>query len=135
MSLNGPKAAETKHCCTSERSGLLVNAFAKATSGLHATFARQLTYVQTTLDWNFVGHVDVSNGAADPGNLKCTQEKIELLAIIECWLGRHFSTSLRATGANLILALQARRPRIEAISGRAKCSIFATRRRVRPGSA
>ena len=38
------------------------------------------------------------------------------------------------TGANLILALQARRPRIAVIAGRAKCSMFATRRRVRPGS-
>src|ERR1700730_6180834 len=38
------------------------------------------------------------------------------------------------TGANLILALRARRPRIAAIAGWAKCSMFATRRRVRPGS-
>jgi len=38
------------------------------------------------------------------------------------------------TRANLILALQAGRPRIAAIAGRAKCSMFATRRRVRLGS-
>ena len=37
-------------------------------------------------------------------------------------------------GANLILALQARCARIAAIAGRAKCSMFATRRTVRPGS-
>src|SRR6266446_4546783 len=38
------------------------------------------------------------------------------------------------TGANLILALRARRPRIAAIAGWAKCSMFATRRWVRLGS-
>src|SRR6201987_6457145 len=47
---------------------------------------------------------------------------------------RLYDRAASYTGANLILALRARHPRIAAIAGRAKCSMFATRRRVRPGS-
>jgi hypothetical protein len=47
---------------------------------------------------------------------------------------RLYDRAASYTGANLILALRARHPRIAAIAGRAKCSMFATRRRVRLGS-